>query len=228
MTFEHSNNVANCTYTKPPKDIGFSFTSQECSKENNICNFNKTVKYAGLKPLPSSDDPLPIHTEICQVFPYGTDPEDFNSEINGDSSELNKKLIVKFNESLHSLSKDKESLFYGVYEGIKIWENYELTGALWVSDIAKSSTAVNNQRGSLALANPVMETSFQNGPPYGEQKMNCFACHNYNGTDTGKSNTEPKPSSLSHIFDDIMCGLKNAEEQDGEIINEYCQEEKIE
>ena len=71
-----------------------------------------------------------------------------------------------------------------------VFKHYKNVGALWVSDITQPSNdpvtgaaLVSNQRGSLRLANTVMETDFQNGFSGGAAPVayssNCFGCHNY-------------------------------------------------
>ena len=82
-----------------------------------------------------------------------------------------------------------------------------LVGALWVTNPANPAT-VDNQRGSIQLANTTMETTFQqtdqngNSVPYTgtganlqNGAVNCFACHQYNGPSTNVA--------LSHIFPHI-------------------------
>jgi hypothetical protein len=98
-----------------------------------------------------------------------------------------------------------------------VWQNYMMVGALWQNDVTQPSSIVSNQRGSMRLANAVMETTFQNVDLTSSFVSNCFGCHNFAGSKT--SNTLPS-SAFSHIFDDIMLGqCKATDVQAGPIWN---------
>jgi hypothetical protein len=104
-----------------------------------------------------------------------------------------------------------------------ILQNYFNLGALWVSDPTHSST-IGNQRGSLRLANSVMETDFQDVDLTANFISNCFGCHNYTGTSTPASGKNTTSGSLSHIFDDIVAGSKQCVDvQASQVINGHAQ-----
>ena len=86
---------------------------------------------------------------------------------------------------------------------MSVWQNYMMVGALWENDVTQPSSTVSNQRGSMRLANTVMETTVQNIDLNATFVSNCFGCHQFAGS--GNSNTLPS-SSLRHIFDDVMQG----------------------
>jgi len=97
-----------------------------------------------------------------------------------------------------------------------VWHNYFYSGAIWLdttdykfkggigSDIV-GAHANKALRGSLALANITMETTFQTDPEQDPNKsadkmvpMHCFSCHNI----------EPNQSTMltSHIFSNLLQG----------------------
>ena len=69
-----------------------------------------------------------------------------------------------------------------------VFANYTMEGALWTNG-GMTSTDVNNQRGSLELANTTMETFEQSPPP--ATNNNCFACHQFETA---------TPLQVSHIY----------------------------
>ena len=96
---------------------------------------------------------------------------------------------------------------------LHVISNYMNIGALWVTDPTKPATSTPdflNQRGSMQLENPVMETVFQGtlnldsitkelhastGPTTGA--LNCFTCHAYTPNKTAST-------GLSHIYSSIV------------------------
>ena len=200
-TFEHNTNVPNCV--APSETAGWSFASQSCTTAlqghkavgapkavgGDIldvvqCRFNNPSAQTDLQKV-SHQTP----TEICREYPYGSAAGDAHYAENvGD--------IV-------SLNNNVQQYLTGDYSVLK---NYFNVGALWVSDITQSSD-ISNQRGSLRLANSVMETEYQNIDPQSQGFIsNCFGCHNYTGTSTPASGKNTTSGSLSHIFDDIAIG----------------------
>lgn len=192
VTVEHHGNTIACQ-SIPQKNINRSFISSSCAADQTHCNnLNLTVPADGLK-IPVSSGDIP---DICEAFPYGTvanQPIDTNDG-------LNVALIVKLNKAMQNLLAAPN-----VPKNLTVWKNYQIKGALWVSNIQEDSSVQSNQRGSLKLANTVMETEFQGGSWGGKTGLNCFSCHNYKATSKNTSNT----STLSHIFDDIISGQEN-------------------
>lgn len=186
-TFEHSSNVPDCE--NPNVTSGWSFTSDSCAvalEDKNIpgiinCNFNNASAQTAL---------TGTATEICRSFPYGSAPGDLKYDENvGDITSLNANVKPYLTNSY------------------AILKNYFNVGALWVSDTTKNSD-INNQRGSLRLANSVAETDYQYVDLKANFVSNCFGCHNYAGTGTPASGKNTTAGSLSHIFDDIVAGSK--------------------
>ena len=105
------------------------------------------------------------------------------------------------------------------------WINYRFTGALWLSKISENSNynGRDNQRGSLELANGVMETSFQGDKKSGTQATNCFSCHQYTGTATTNYNNTATSAKLSRIFDDIISSQQCNDIQASTLINSQSQ-----
>ncbi|MCY1511623.1 Mannan-binding protein [compost metagenome] len=183
-TFEHRSNVPDCSDPGTAPAGGWSFTSATCAVDNppSTCNINKAAPSSSLTGTPS---------EICRVYPDGTDPSDHEAADNvADIDSLNSQL----QGFLAALPSDNP---------MAVWQNYMNVGAIWENDVTQPSSTFSNQRGSMRLANSVMETTFQNVDPTQSFISNCFGCHNFNGS--GKSNTIPW-ASLSHIFDDVMQG----------------------
>ena len=202
-TFEHKDNVPDCNNSVEPPAGGWSFTSDACAtllsdlfvgpytaENKDNCVFNQTS---------SSSDITGTPTEICRLFPDSTSPVDLKAAENIQAvNDLNTQLVGTDG----ILSKLPSS------NPMAIWANYINVGALWLSDVKLPSAIIDNQRGSMRLANTTMETQYQGGfaanSPY---SSNCFGCHNYK---VEKSNTADD-ANLSHIFDDIIKGLNNAQ-----------------
>ncbi|NQY38284.1 MAG: hypothetical protein HRT38_14470 [Alteromonadaceae bacterium] len=197
ITLDHKNNAVVCDDIGP-NQTAYDFTNKACAQDNDKCSsLNTTLQATDIK-LPSTRK-IP---DICQTFPYGTFNGDLISKDDLTNDGLNIELIKKLNKEL------QENIFgqTGLPTSLPVWKNYQFTGALWISDIKENAIPIN-QRGSLELANTVMETGFQGTPGVAGSSLNCFGCHSYKGTATGKSNTESS-SGLSHIFDDIIKGQK--------------------
>jgi hypothetical protein len=202
-TFEHHVNVPDCA--APSSANGWSFTSANCATalQNRDplgivqCGFNNATPGTSTTGTP---------TEICREYPYGSAPTDLKYDENvGDITSLNSNV---------------QPFLTGSYAILK---NYFNLGALWVSDPTQSSD-INNQRGSLRLANAVMETDFQDVELSANFISNCFGCHNYTGTATPASGKNTTSGSLSHIFDDIVAGTKQCMDvQASQVINSQSQ-----
>jgi hypothetical protein len=202
-TFEHRSNSPDCTSAGATG--GWSFASNTCSDALNkggasaikACDFNNAKKEAAFKGKP---------TEICRVFPYGTDASDNNAGENLSS-------VVGMNLSVAEQLPANSPL-----------RNYFNVGALWVSDITQSST-VSNQRGSLRLANTVAETTYQHVDLNASFVSNCFGCHGYAGT--AQAANKNTTASVSHIFTDITAGLGITYDVEVGPIFDQAQAEKI-
>jgi cytochrome c553 len=197
FTLDHKNNAIDCA------DIGksataYDFTSASCAADATKCqNLNQTQEFTTVS-LPSGQR----GNDVCQEYPYGTVEGDSIDTRNG----LNIALIQKLNAAQEELFQQA-----GLPASLAVWENYEFTGALWISDIKQGSGSASgdatNQRGSLELANVVMETQFQGNAASGSSAVNCFACHNYTGTaDSASKPNTAFSAHLSHIFDDVILG----------------------
>jgi hypothetical protein len=191
-TVDHVNNAVSCADISSGKPA-YDFTSQACAQNKSNCNNLNTT-------LESTDITLPDGTkpnDICQVFPYGTVQRSDITTADG----LNIALIKKLNNELQNTIFKAADL----PASLTVWANYQFTGALWINDITQNSTS-SNQRGSLELANTVMETSFQGTVGQANSSVNCFGCHQYKGTSQTSNNNTENSATLSHIFDDIKGG----------------------
>lgn len=185
-TFEHNMNVPDCNTSSDAG--GWSFTSQECvnalvnasSSGVDQCSFNTGMDY---QHHGGPTNATGTATEICRVFADGSDGTDDNTA------------------SINALNSQLAPIFAAQDNELTVLQNYELVGGLWLTQDAKTSAA-DNQRGSLELANSTMETTDQgtvsvvNGAVTVtlEGHNNCFACHHY---------TEGTIDKLSHIFSEI-------------------------
>lgn len=189
-TFEHKQNVPECQ-TPPDPNAKWSFTSAQCASQlpnsvnPQICNFNMATPGTTI----SGGTP----TQVCRVYHAGSRPGDNQYQTNvTDIDMLNTQLV------------GPSGYITGLTSGpLAVLKNYQLVGALWVTDPTKPA-ALENQRGSIQLANSTMETTYQQATNFTPQPytgtsnlqpaLNCFGCHTY----TPGNNVE-----LSHIFDNI-------------------------
>ena len=195
-SYEHKSNAPNCLKPSTVNASNWSFLSQTCSQclANPTPDCFKSCKYNQAQKASSLTTKTP--SEICRVYPEGTAPGDNKGDENiTDVDSLNEQLVGP-KGILTSLSSD---------DPMAIMANYFNIGGLWVSDISQPSSNTANQRGSLQLASPVMETTFQGGLALDgsmitastKNVVNCFVCHQYTPKKTASSH-------LSHIFDDIV------------------------
>jgi hypothetical protein len=186
VTFEHRSNAPDCSNPGTAPASGWSFASAACVEQlptiTGACKFNAAT------PATSITGPA---SEICQVFHDGTDPSDHEG---ADNIAIIDSMNTQIQGFLTALGSDSP---------MSVWQNYMMVGALWENDVTQPSSIVSNQRGSMRLANTVMETTHQNVDLTSSFVSNCFGCHNFDGSKA--SNTLPS-SGLSHIFDDIMEG----------------------
>ncbi len=189
-SFEHMSNAPNCIEPSPEPDAGWSFLSVTCSSCLatpdascfNSCSYNSASPATSLTGSPS---------EICRIFPEGTASGDNKGEEN-----------IAIVDTMNTQLVGPSGLLTGLptTDPMRIIGNYMNIGALWVSDVDSSAT-LTNQRGSLRLENPVMETTFQgslvnNGSTITASTnggLNCFTCHSYTPDSTAST-------GLSHIF----------------------------
>lgn len=200
-TFEHKQNVPECQKAADPNQK-WSFTSAQCAAQlpnsvnTQLCNFNMAVPGKVI----SGGTP----SQICRVYHAGSKPGDNQYDSNvADIDMLNTQLVGP-SGFITALSSGP----------LAVLKNYQLVGALWVTDPTQPAT-LTNQRGSIQLANTTMETTHQQvvmqGTPPAPQPtpytgtsnlqpaLNCFGCHAY----TPNNNV-----ALSHIFDDITAQQK--------------------
>ncbi|MET1079964.1 MAG: mannan-binding lectin [Pseudomonas sp.] len=198
-TFEHRSNVPDCSAPQAAPASGWSFTSASCAgqlpTQAPSCNFNVAAPSSSLTGTPS---------EICRINHDGSNPSDHKGVEN---IAIIDNLNTQVQGFLAALPADNP---------MSVWQNYMNVGAIWENDITQPSSNISNQRGSMRLANSVMETTFQNINLQSSFVSNCFGCHNYEVT---QSNTLPS-AGLSHIFDDVMQGqCKATDVQAGPIWN---------
>jgi hypothetical protein len=190
-TFEHKQNVPECQATPDPNAKPWSFTSAQCAAQlpNSVnpqnCNFNTAVPGTVI----SGGTP----TQICRVYHDGTMTGDNQYQANISDIDMLNTQLVGPSGYITALSDGP----------LAVLKNYQLVGALWVTDPTKPATP-DNQRGSIQLANSTMETTFQGAQPYTgtgnlQPATNCFVCHTY----TPGNNIE-----LSHIFKKITAQQK--------------------
>jgi hypothetical protein len=204
-TFEHKQNAPDCQ-AFPTDNQGWSFASATCasqlpaSVDPIMCAFNKSATPEPTATPVLSGGPA---TEICRVYHDG-------SQLGDNQYDVNVAAIDALNEQLTGPTGFITALPDS--NPLAVLQNYELVGSLWVSDIAMPST-LENQRGSIQLANTTMETTEQQGfsklPYTGPNNLtpaaNCFACHNYDPNIKGETNVNV---CVSHIFS-LISGTSN-------------------
>jgi len=221
-SFEHTNNAPNCLDAVTGPADGWDFTSATCTDclQNptdaclTSCNFN----VAKNNQTPLTGPP----TEICRLFPEGTDINNANNngQKNSDGTTNNngQENIDDVN-SLNTQIVGPGGLVsnLGPDNPLSVIQNYMHIGAIWVTDInigasdASGNPIYSNQRGSLQLENPVAETVFQGAlslnasgelaaasAPADQNALNCFTCHTYTGPDDTIS------TNLSHAYSSII------------------------
>jgi len=212
MTWEHKSNVSDCLpagESSPPS--GWSFTSQSCfgclTQVQSLngppqcarqCNFNSATVSASLTGIPS---------QICRVYHDATDPTDA-------STRENIKVVDTLNSQLNGLTGILTEL--PADSPMAVFANYEQIGGIWLSNPQKPSKDTSYQRGSLQLANSVMETTFQGvfdaksttPTVEGNSVVNCFGCHIYTPNET-------VTSGLSHIIEHLHPSLSQDSSSSG-------------
>ncbi len=186
VTYEHKANDPDCNQPQPAPAAGWSFTSAaaaQCLAHGGIdaCGsfqFNQGAAATN----PTGGKP----TETCRTYPDGTDPVPPLVGPNGNRNGLNQFTIDTLNDQLVGAKGILTGL--PASDPMAVFANYRMEGAIWTNGGTASGT-VDNQRGSLELANTTMETFAQSPPP--KANANCFACHNYSPSD---------PLAVSHIY----------------------------
>ena len=212
-TFEHVDNAPDCEDmpdSPPEPSAGWTMASDACARclssptttncSADCTNLNQTLESDLTPPVyPLAAEP----TEVCRVYPQGTRPDDPDAD-------QNRANIVSVNEQVTGPSGFLSSLPDS--DPQSVWKNYQMIGGIWFNTASDSDPPVfvlpvgglntDQQRGSIHLANTVMETQFQGGPvskvpSAPTTSLNCFSCHNAdNYNDTLNSNA---PFGLSHI-----------------------------
>jgi hypothetical protein len=138
------------------------------------------------------------------VYPQGTKEGDLDADENRSNIDSLNAQVMGEGGILASLpASDPQS----------VWQNYQMIGGIWFNTASDtnpptfalpgSGSNTGAQRGSLKLANSVMETTFQGGPvakvPSAPNSMlNCFVCHK--ASDYSQT---LDVSGLSHISDHV-------------------------
>jgi hypothetical protein len=225
-SFEHIQNAPECQVPPAANAPAWSFTSATCaaqlpnSVDSKTCNFNLAAPSPSPTPTLSGGPP----TQVCKVYHDGSKKGDIAFDDNvGAIDALNKQLTGP-NGLIAAKSPANSSL--------AVLQNYQLIGTLWLLDPNKSSqqpgkptTDTSNQIGSIQLANPTMETSFQqftvaaNGDalPVGytgntnlQPAANCFFCHRYEAGDPSLNPPTTRNNvKISHIYPKGIFGTTN-------------------
>ncbi|MAI79586.1 MAG: hypothetical protein CL917_11635 [Deltaproteobacteria bacterium] len=212
-SFEHVDNSPDCveTATSPPEpSAGWTMTMDDCASclrsssdadcTNECSSLNQTRPPNAQGIYPLNADP----TNVCRVYPQGTKEGDLDADENRSNIDSLNAQVMGEGGILASLpASDPQS----------VWQNYQMIGGIWfntASDttpptfvLPASGSNTGAQRGSLQLANSVMETTFQGGPvakvPSAPNAMlNCFVCHQ-----TSDYSQTLDVGGLSHISDHV-------------------------
>ncbi|GLQ31086.1 hypothetical protein [Litoribrevibacter albus] len=191
-SYEHVDNNPDCQ----PKAYksNFSFTSQACYRSlvkghytDPACNFNEAPETNNLTGGP---------TEICRVFPDGSDASNPLYYKNSQGVPYDENKYDLNIDAINQLNKAMTASNY--FDSEPVLKNYYIAGGLWLNDVKEPSSVADNQRGSLELTNTLMETTVQGGDvSKSGDLLNCFDCHIYKPNET-------TTSGLSHIFKSIQ------------------------
>ncbi|MFT5549366.1 MAG: hypothetical protein ACI9CO_001292 [Candidatus Azotimanducaceae bacterium] len=190
-SYEHVDNNPLCKTSTGYKQ--YSFMSSTCWKSlasghisDPSCEFNQANNSTTLEGQPS---------EICRVFADGSDE---SNKLYTEDSKGNKYDDNKYTENVNAINQLNKSMSESTYfDNTLALKNYQIVGGLWLSNIEKPSTELDNQRGSLEMSNTLMETAIQGGDiPAGKPMLNCFDCHGYTPGKTAETR-------LSHIFGNL-------------------------
>jgi len=219
-TWEHVDNVPDCSAegdTARIPESGWTMMDSTCAScladpDSESCDdacgaVNQSNPGSGQPPsYPLAAEP----TNTCRVHPQGTAEGDLDAE-------LNRRNILELNAQVAGPDGYLASLRDTNPQSV--WKNYRLVGGIWFNTASDenppeylppaSGANTDRQRGSLALANTVMETTFQGGPvpkvsDSPADKNNCFACHQ--AQDYSKTLTSDGRFGVSHIAEDVQKG----------------------
>jgi hypothetical protein len=213
-SYEHSNNASDCLSASGPPATGWDFQSAGC----NDCLINPTAECLSSCSFNVAQDNVTTltgpPTEICRLFPEGTDINnaDNDGQTNPDGTTNNNGAQnISDVDSLNAQIVGSGGLIsqYASGTALSVVSNYINIGAIWVTNI-EIGTDSSNQRGSLQLENPVMETVFQGSLALGSSgelvavsnppdtnALNCFTCHDYEPGQTASS-------GLSHVYSGLI------------------------
>ncbi|MDG2272224.1 MAG: hypothetical protein P8L39_07970 [Halioglobus sp.] len=186
-TWEHVANVPDCVPSDvSPKEPGNGWTMMtsscaECIGSDTTldctaqCTNSESI-YINEGRIDSTGSPPYVadSTNVCRVFPEGTQDGDNQSQQNrANIRALNDQIIGEGGYLAQLGNSDPQS----------VWRNYQMVGGLWFNN--EGTLAPDQQRGSIRLANSVMETTFQGtftpgvgGTTSSDGGLNCFICHN--------------------------------------------------
>ena len=198
-SYEHVDNNPLCKPSTGYKQ--YSFISSTCWKSlanghitDPSCKFNQAKNLTTLKDQPS---------QICRVFADCSDQDNILYYENSKGEKYNPN---KYGQNTDAINQLNEAIIKSSYfDNTPALKNYLIVGGLWVSDIKKQSSEMDNQRGSLEMSNTLMETAIQGGDiPNGKPMLNCFDCHGYIPGKTAEVIDNGKfPTKLSHIFSNL-------------------------
>jgi len=173
-----TNSCADCIGSDNPSNC-----TAQCTNSENIYINKGRSDNSGSPPF------LADSTNVCRVFPEGTQDGD-------NQSDQNRANIRALNEQI--IGEDGYLAKLDVTDPQAVWRNYQMVGGIWFNNEGTLDPA--EQRGSIQLANTVMETTFQGtftpgagGSTSSVGGLNCFSCHqssNYPALQAG---------NLSHI-----------------------------
>ena len=194
-TFEHKSNAPNCFGPSTAPAAGWSFNNKACAaclsanplNGPNICVGNKQCTTMNVA-LDNQASITGTPTPICRTWIAGTAPADNQAATNlFDVTTLNAQINGPGGILTRLAATDPMS----------VWQNYRNDGAIWENNVSQPSSVTSNLRGSIELASPIAETTFQGtlqaGPPpvVPGAKPNCFSCHTY---------TPGNNIGISHIY----------------------------
>ena len=175
-----TNSCAECISADTDSDC-----TAQCTNSENIYINQGRQDTTGTPPY------LADSTNICRVFPEGTADGDNQSQQNRANIRALNEQIIGENGYLAELDASDPQA---------VWRNYQMVGGIWFNN--EGTLDPDEQRGSIRLANSVMETTFQGtftpgvgGTTSPTGNLNCFVCHNSN---TGYPAQQSVPN-LSHI-----------------------------
>ena len=192
-TFEHRNNVPDCSDLSAEPPLGGSWNFYDLATCDNCTTNVYQPGHPG---------------QICRMHPWGdsligTFPEGQDCTADPDQfacQEETRKMLAENTQAIRDLNDSARKLIGSSPGSIDpIWANYELVGNVWTRDQI-TPPQLQAKVGSLSAANTTMESYVQNGPSTRSLPYNCFSCHNQDSGTFGK--TLP-PVGLSHLFDEV-------------------------